>query len=714
LRQKEFSCLRYNNPGLSGHGITIYSSIPAMYRRFIVKKHAVIIVLFLAMLTGQAWAVPAGQHIYTFDDFINVKWVKDPQISPDGSKAAFVVERKLLKENALRNSLMLIDLKTKKVTPLTSGTSSDSRPRWSPDGSTIAFNSNRDGKSQIWLLPMTGGEARKLTNMPIGASDAEWSPDGKQLLFLSEAYPDCATIQENEKKLKESEQSPSKAQLISDIPYRVFDHWREGRRSHLYIVSVNGGAPKDLTPGNFDIPPVDLGGSRDYCFSPDGKEVCYVTNTDDNLAWSTNNDLFTVPAAGGKAVRLTDSKACDCNPRYSPDGKYIAYTAMKRPGFEADRRVVTLIERSTGKKTPLTDSLDRTIDDLEWTPDSRSIICSAEDLGYKAFYRADISNRSIRKLTEKTYNSDLRVTPDGKKLVFRRESMTRPPELFIMDLSTRATSELTTINSEEFSKIAMNPAEEFSFKAEDGLDIHGFIVKPPDFDPGKKYPLVYLIHGGPQGTWSDDFHQRWNTELFAAPGYVVAAINFRGSQGYGQSFTDQVSKNWGGMPYKDVMSGIDHIVKTCPYVDSTRLSAAGASYGGFMINWIMGHTDRFRTVICHSGVFNTISEYGTTEELWFPEWEFGGTPYDSRENYEKWNPVNHVKNFKTPCLVIHGEQDYRVPVSEGMQLFTALKRNNVPSKFLYFPDECHFIRKPQNLKVWFRTMLEWLDEWLKK
>lgn len=678
------------------------------------KKHALAVIFLLAMAAGHAWAVPAGQHIYTFNDFIGVKWVKDPQVSPDGTKVAFVVEKKLLKDNVLRNALWLLDLKTRKVMQLSSGTTSESHPRWSPDGSTIAFNSNRDGKAQVWLLPVAGGEARKLTSLPAGASNAEWSPDGSRLLFLSEAYPECKTLQENAKKLKESEQNPSKAQLINKLPYRIFDHWREGRRSHLFIVPVKGGSPIDLTPGDVDVPPVDLGGTKDYCFSPDGKEVCYVANKDATLAWSTNNDLFTIPSAGGTAVKITESTACDCNPRYSPDGRYLAYTAMKRPGFEADRRVITLIERATGKKTALTESLDRSIDDLEWAPDSRSIICTAEDQGFKAIYKAEIATSTITKLTEKTYNSNIRITPDGRRLIFRRESMIRPPELFITDITGKSTEALTTLNRDEFAKIAMNAAEEFTFKAKDGLDIHGFIVKPPDFDPEKKYPLVYLIHGGPQGAWSDDFHQRWNTELFAAPGYVVAAVNFRGSIGYGQSFTDQVSQNWGGMPYEDVMSGIDHILKTCPYVDKTRLSAVGASYGGFMINWIMGHTDRFRTVICHSGVFNTISEYGTTEELWFPEWEFGGTPYDRKDLYEKWNPVNYVKNFKTPCLVIHGEQDYRVPVTEGMQLFTALKRNNIPSKFLYFPDECHFIRKPHNLKVWFKTMLEWLDEWIKK
>lgn len=666
-------------------------------------------------LTSSAFAKPGATGVkpYNFKDFINTKWVKDPQVSPDGKKVAFVIESKNLKENTITSAVWMLDIATKSLKQFTSGNKKDSHPRWSPDGRKIAFSSSRDGESQIWVIPSQGGEAKKITDLKAGGWDPEWSLSGNKILFLSEMYLGCNSEEENRKMAEEKEKSKVKAQLITELPYRVFDHWRENKRSHLFVIPEDGGKATDLTPGKYDIPPIDLGGSKDYEFSPDGKEVAYVTNIDPNLAWSTNNDVFTVPAQGGNPSKISQSKGCDSNPRYSPDGKYLAYTSMERAGFEADRRDIILYDRTTKKASNLTKALDRTIDDLIWSNDSKTIYFTAEDKGYKSIFKVDIATKKILTLTEKTNNSSISLTPDGKNIVFCRDSMTRPPEIYLLDTRTCKSQQITFINKSTFSNIDMNPPEEFWFKAKDGIMIQGFLVKPPAFDRSKKYPLVYLIHGGPQSSWGDDFHPRWNTELFAAEGYVVASINFRGSTGFGQQFTDLISKDWGGMPYQDVMSGVDYLLETYPYIDKDRLCAVGASYGGYMINWILGHTDRFKTTICHSGVFNLASKYGTTEELWFPEWEIGGTPYDNMENYQKWSPVNYVRNFKTPCLVIHGEQDYRVTVSEGMQLFTALKRKNIPSEFLYFPDECHFIRKPQNLEIWYKTMFDWMKHWLK-
>lgn len=684
---------------------------PCMKEAFM-KRIAVISLLI--MILGAFPIHAASGKPYSFDEFIKVKWVKDPQVSPDGKMVAFVVETKDLNENNSRNALWVLDIRTRTTVQFTSGDHSSSHPRWSPDGRWIAFTSDRDKTSQIYVIPSDGGEARKVTDLAAGSSDAEWSRDGKKLIFTSEVYRGCTTEEENKKRLEEEEKSKVSARVYSELPYRVFDHWRGDKRSHLFTIAATGGKAIDLTPGDFDVPPIDLGGTKDYEFSPDSKEVCYVSNTESNLAWSTNNDLFIVPSSGGTAKRITENNACDCNPRYSPDGRYIAYTAMERPGYEADRRCVILWERSTGKRTNLTGELDRSVEDLQWSPDSRTIFFCAGDEGFNNFYRVDCASRKIDRLTGKSYNTNLCVNPDGKSLIFRRESMAIPPEIFRMDVQGKGPERLTSFNSKEFSEMKLNPAEEFRFKAKDGTAIHGFLIKPPDFDPAKKYPLIYFIHGGPQNFWGDDFHPRWNTELFTTPGYVVAAVNFRGSTSYGQKFADAVSGDWGGKPYEDIMDGLDYLLKTCPFIDEKRLSAVGASYGGYMVNWILGHTDRFRTAISHAGVFNTVSEYGTTEELWFPEWEFKGTPYDSKENYEKWSPVNFVAHFKTPCLVIQGQNDFRVPASEGMQLFTALQRNNIPSKFLLFPDETHFVKKPQNLQFWYKTMFEWLQEWLKK
>ncbi|MDQ7822066.1 MAG: S9 family peptidase [Candidatus Eremiobacteraeota bacterium] len=675
------------------------------------KKGAFIFLLIAALFLPGAPAQGADRE-YTFRDFIGTQWVKDPQVSPSGDRIVFVLEKKNLSENTVTSRLMVLDIKSRSITGLTAGKGKDSHPRWSPDGAKIAFTSTFEGDTQVWVIASSGGEAKKITALAAGASDAEWSPDGKTLLLVSDRYQGCKTERENKKRVLQEEKSKVKAKIFTDLPYQVFDHWRDNRNSHLFTIPAGGGEALDLTPGAFDIPPIDLGGTQDYCFSPDSKEICYVTNTDKNLAWSTNNDLFIIPAKGGAPQRITAGKGCDCNPRYSPDGTSIAYTSMIRPGFEADRRIVMLYDRKKGTHEALSDSLDRTIDDLQWAPDSSAIYCSAEDEGYKSIYRIERASKEIRKLTGKSFNTSPKVSPDGSTLYFLSERMTSPPELQSFDTTTGVMEKLTDFNR-NFASLAMNPAEEFSFKSSDGLSIHGFLVKPPHFDPQKKYPLVYLIHGGPQGAWSDDFHPRWNTELFAASGYVVAAVNFRGSVGYGQKFTDMVSKDWGGKPYQDLMEGLEYLITAFPFINKERMSCIGASYGGYMVNWMMGHTDCFRAAICHSGVFNTLSEYGTTEELWFPEWEFKGTPYDNRELYEKWNPLNYVDNFKTPCLVVHGAQDFRVPVSEGQQLFTALRRNGVPAKFLYFPDECHFVRKPQNLELWYRTMLEWLATWLK-
>ncbi len=673
---------------------------------------------FLAVLVAAIFTLKASGSCaeetkrYTFEHFINVKWVKDPQLSPNGKKILFTLEQRDLKENKTKSSLWTVDVANSELKKMTDENGRALEGRWSPDGKYIAFTSIAEGDSQIWLMTSSGTKQQKITDLANGANGPSWSPNSKQLLFISSVYGGCKTEEENKKKKNELEKSKVKARLIEDLPYLVFDHWRDNKYSHLFVMNISDCKPVDLTPGNFDVPPIDLGGKTDYAFSPDGKEVCFVTNKDKNLAWSTNNDLFTVNLEDKSTKQITTNQANDCGVVYSPDGKYIAYTAMERPGFEADRRVIHLYDRKEGKNTAVSQSLDRSVSEFAWTPDSKSIIFTAEDEGYSSVYDLNIENGAIKQLTRKTFNDSINVSKSGTSVYIRRQSMIRPPELMEINRGDDGVKGLTNINA-NFANIEMQKPEEFWFTASDGQKVQGFILKPHGFSKDKKYPLVYLIHGGPQGAWSDDFHQRWNTELFAAQGYAVAAVNFRGSNGYGQRFTDGVSKNWGGRPYEDLMEGIDFIIENYSFVNENKMAAVGASYGGYMVNWIMGHTNRFKCAVCLSGVFNTVSEYGTTEELWFPEWEFGGTPYKNRELYEKWNPVNFVNNFQTPCLVIHGEEDYRVPVSEGKQLFTALRRNNVPAQFLYFPDECHFIRKPQNMQLWYKTMNNWFAKWFK-
>jgi dipeptidyl aminopeptidase/acylaminoacyl peptidase len=383
---------------------------------------------------------------------------------------------------------------------------------------------------------------------------------------------------------------------------------------------------------------------------------------------------------------------------------------MKRAGFEADQKQLILYERSTGKRLNLTEQFDYSVNDMVWSPDSKAIYFNADDKSNESLFKLSIAGRQLETLVGKGYTHSLRIVPDGKSLVVARESINQPAEIFRIDTDGKNIKKLTAVNESRLSQIEMNAKEDFWFDGAGGTKVHGFIVKPPGFDAGKKYPMVFLIHGGPQGQWGDQFHYRWNAQMFAARGNVVVLINPRGSTGYGQRFTDEISRDWGGKAYEDLMLALDHVLKTYPFIDGKRLAAAGASYGGYMVNWIAGHTDRFRCLVSHDGVFNPKSMYGTTEELWFPEWELGGTPYKNPELYEKWSPMAFAHNFKTPMLVIHGQMDFRLDVSEGFQLFTALQRQGVKSKMLYFPDEGHFVGKPANAELWYKTVLDWIDE----
>lgn len=652
----------------------------------------------------------------TFDDFILLKRLSDPQISPDGKLIAFVVTVMDKETNRGNSDIWIVPIEGGEARRLTSSLQADMNPRWSPDGKKIAFISTREGKPQIWLIDPSGGEATALTNISTGATGVIWSPQGTHLAFISSVFPECADEDCNRKKLEEQEKSKVKARLYDELLFRHWNSWSDGTRSHLFIMSLDGGKLLDLTPGDFDTPPLALGGNQDYTFSPDGKEICFVRNTDPELrlGLGTNNDLFITSLAGGEIKKITENRANDNFPQYSPDGRWIAYRGMAKPGFEADKYRLILYERKSGKTINLTEKLDYSVADFVWSPMSEAIYFSAEEKGRTAIFKVAIKDSKTEKILDGHYITNLSMTPDGKKLIFLRQAINRPADIWSFDLGKKQPVQLTDINRELLSELAMNKADEFWFEGASKEKVHGFLLKPPFFDSAKKYPLVMLIHGGPQGAWSDNFHYRWNAQMFASPGYVVAMINFHGSTGYGQRFTDSISGDWGGKPYQDIMLGLDYLLSRYNFIDRSKLAAAGASYGGYMIDWIEGQTDRFRCLISHSGVFDLRSMYGATEELWFPEWEFRGTPWTNPEQYQKWSPSSYVKNFKTPCLVIHSQNDFRVPLEQGLQFFTALQRMNVPSKFLYFPDEDHFVQKPQNAELWWKTVLEWLGLYLKK
>jgi dipeptidyl aminopeptidase/acylaminoacyl peptidase len=485
-------------------------------------------------------------------------------------------------------------------------------------------------------------------------------------------------------------------------------------RSHLFIVPAAGGAPRDLTPGDHDVPPFTVTSPDLYAFSPDGQEVCYTSNHEEVEATSTNNDLFIVPAAGGQARKITDNPASDSAPRYSPDGKYIAYLAQARPGYESDRFRLVLYNRGTGQRSSLTENFDRWVGSYTWAPDSKSIYWVSADKGDQPIYALAVGapGASPRELARGT-NDDITITRDGKTLVFTRMSVRAPNEIWTLASGGGPAQPLTSVNAAVLSQIEMPEMQSFWFMGAERTRVEGFLIKPPGFKPQQKYPVKFLIHGGPQGAWGDDWSYRWNPELFAASGYVVVMINFRGSTGYGQRFIDEINGDWGGRPFVDLMRGLDYVEATYSFLDRGRECALGASYGGYMINWILGHTNRFKCLVSHDGMFDTESAYGTTEELWFNEWEFRGTPWTNRPTYRRWSPHLSATSFKTPTLVVHGQLDYRLDVSEGYQLFTTLQRLKVPSKMLYFPDEGHWVLKPQNSHLWYETVNGWVDQWTK-
>jgi dipeptidyl aminopeptidase/acylaminoacyl peptidase len=449
----------------------------------------------------------------------------------------------------------------------------------------------------------------------------------------------------------------------------------------------------------------------DLSISPDGDEIAFTANTTANPDCNTNNDIFTVALDGGEPRNITIAQeGCDAEPIYSPDGKYLAYLAMARPGFEADRRVLYLYDRRSKKRIPLTDSLDRPVYEFSWAPSSRFIVFSAPDNGRETLFKVSVPSGIVERLVEDGTNTGARVTHDGRSVVFFRQTISAPAELHLASVAGSAPRKISAINDAVLAGVEMGAAEEFEYEGGGGDRIHGYLIKPPGFDPKRRYPLLMVIHGGPQGAFGDEFHFRWNMQMFASPGFVVAAVNFHGSVGYGQAFTDSISGDWGGKPYEDIIKGVDHIAAKYPFVDGQNVSAAGASYGGFMINWILGHTDRFRSLVSHDGVYEQVSMYGATEELWFPEWENKGTPWGAPESYARFNPSRFAASFKTPTLVVHGEHDYRVPYTQGLQLFTALQRQGVESKLLFFPDENHFVQKPQNARLWWHTVLGWLAD----
>lgn len=639
-----------------------------------------------------------------------MKRVAEPQVSPDAKWIVYTVTSYDLDKNKGNTDLWLVPLAGGESQCLLNSPDFEGSPRWSPDSTRIAFLCDTPGITQIFTFTLATRQVEQITKSATDIEEFCWAPDGKSFLFVSMVYPG-KTPTETAALDKEKQSSPVKARVIDRLLYRHWNRWTNGKFKHVFIMPATGGQERDLTPGEYDTPPISLGGNQDYVLSPDGGVLYFVRNADPMVAISVNNDIFSVNVQTGELQHLTTRKGNDFNPILSPDGRYLAYLSMEREGFEADKVDLMLLDLKTKKTVNLTESLDRDVENPQFSPDG-FIYFTAINHYRSTIFRVKIDGAVVEKLVDENRNTSLSIASNGR-LVFLRQAANLPAEIFTAREDGKDVKQITFMNASLLAQLEMNPVEDFWFESFDGWRVQGILVKPPHFQSEKKYPGLLLIHGGPQGEWSDEFHYRWNLALFAAKGYVVLGINPRGSKGYGQKFCDAVSGDWGGAPYQDLMAGVDAAIQKYPFLDANKIGAAGASYGGYMINWIAGHTTRFQCLITHAGLFEMISKYGSTEELWFPEWEFRGTPYQNPELYHRFSPSRFASNFKTPTLVTHGEQDFRVPIGQALQMFTALQRQGIPSRLLYFPDEGHFIAKPQNAKLWWNEVHGWLAKWLK-
>jgi dipeptidyl aminopeptidase/acylaminoacyl peptidase len=563
-------------------------------------------------------------------------------------------------------------------------------------------------------MPADGGEARKLTNISTGVSDPLWSPDSKWIAFSTDVYPECGDNDDCNKEIAERWGSgPLQAHIADELLYRHWTAWKDGTRTHIFLASVATGEVKDLTLGQFDAPAFQLGGPLQYDFSPDGAEFVYVSNRDKDLASSTNNDLWLISMTNREAKprNITASNsAYDGSPTYSPDGKYIAYRLQRQPGYESDLLRLAIYDRSAGTSTVLTESFRNWIDEFEWADDSKSIYFTGPVEGQNPIYRLDLSTKTITQLIADRTIDEFAFDPNEKHLIYVKRSVGEPPEIYRADISGGKASNvtrLTHINDAVVNEVDIRPAETMWVDGAGGAKIHVFIVKPHNFDPTKKYPLILNVHGGPQQQWADSFRGDW--QVYPGAGYIVAFANPHGSTGYGQDFTAEISGDWGGLVFEDLMKVTDALERL-PYVDRDRMGAMGWSYGGYMMNWFEGHTDRFKALASMMGLFDLRSFYGATEELWFPEWDLKGQPWNS-DLYEKWSPSNHVKNFKTPCLIISGERDYRVPYTQSLQFFTALQKMNVPSRLIIYSNAGHW-PSWYEMALYYTTHLEWFHKYL--
>lgn len=670
---------------------------------------SVVILLLVSFVSAHA-----QKRAFTIEDLYRVKAASDLEVSPDGKSIIYTVTTPDLPRGKRATHIWIMDTDGRNARQLTNSSQGESSPVFSPDGRSIAFISSKDGDSNIYVMPSSGGEWRRLTNISTGVSGLVWSPDSKQIAFSTDVYPECGGDVECNKKIAARwEKGRLRAHSADSLLYRHWTAWKDGTRTHIFLATVGSGEIRDLTPGDIDSPTFQLGGPMQYDFSPDGKELVYASNPDKNPASSTNSDLWLISLTDkdAKPRNITASNpAYDSSPKYSADGRYIAYRLQKQPGYESDLFRIAIYDRSNGSSTVLTESFRNWIDDFKWSKDSKVIYFTGQVEGQNPIFKLDIQSKTFSKLfADKTIDA-FTMTSEGHRLIYIKRSVGEPSEIYSAEVGTAremAATKLTNLNTDMAREVDIRPAESVWVEGSNGAKIHVFIVKPHDFDPSKKYPLILNVHGGPQSMWADAFRGDW--QVYPGAGYVVAFPNPHGSTGYGQDFTAQISGDWGGRVYEDLMKVTDYLEKL-PYVDRNRMGAMGWSYGGYMMMWMEGHTDRFKAIASMMGIYDLRSFYGATEELWFPEWDLKNQPWTSNL-YEKWSPSNYVKNFKTPALVITGERDYRVPYTQSLQFYTALQKMNVPSRLIVYSDAGHWPNWYE-MALYYTAHLEWFQKYL--
>jgi len=657
-----------------------------------------------------------GLNPFHVEDLQKLSRISGPKVSPNGKWVAFEAARSDVAKNKSAVNLWMVAATGGEPLQLTFGEQgANASPRWSPDARYLYFLSSRiDNKPQVFRLSIAGGEAKQITNVPTGVASYVLSPDGKTMAITASVFPSCTDMACNEKMAKQRADNPVKVRTITEMPFRRWDSWVDGMRNHIFIMSAEGGPATDITPGDVDSPIWTEEGSEEVAFSPDSREICF-SRFVENEALTGNSDLFVVPVTGGTPKAITTNKAADHTPLYSPDGRYIAYSATLRPMQESDLTRLFLYDRRTGERKNLFEAIDRSIDSYVWAPDSKSLYVTFEDKGQVPLEQLDIATLKLTPLVTSGVSGDANISRDASFLVFWKMDFSHPADLFRLNLPASHGAQplqLTRMNAEVLKDIEFGEASSFTFPGWNGEAVQAWQIKPPGFDPHKKYPLLLLMHGGPENSWLNNFHYRWNPQLFAAAGYVVIEPNFHGSSGFGLKFQDSIKGQWGGAPYEDQMEAVDTAL-TWPYVDSTRMAAAGASYGGYMANWVEGHTDRFRTIICHDGLFDINTMVYSSDFVGGTLQEYKGTPWENPQALIDQAPVTYAKNFKTPMLIIHGGNDYRVDPSQGLAMFQVLQARHIPSKLLFFEEENHWVLKPANNIFWYHNVLEWLDQWLK-